>query len=316
MIYRTENAEQTQVSSSTNNQSFGYLNINKPSGCTSHDVVAKLRKITGIKKIGHCGTLDPMASGVLVIGINQATRLFEYLPDDKTYLAKITFGLATNTDDISGEVIGKSDKIPMLSEIINILNLFKGSIIQKPPIFSALKIKGKRSYKLARDGEISLNEIKERTVDVYSIEIINYLSGILELQIHCSSGTYIRSIARDLGVKLNTYAVLSSLKRLSVGNCFIIKNSQALDLLKSETYCQYLIKPQDVINLPRLIIEPKHVADLLNGKPIKIDSLSQKINLYSENNTEIQLLDNNNNLIAIGSLKDGCMIKPKKVIAR
>ena len=316
MIYRAENAELVQGSSSINNQPFGFLNINKPSGCTSHDVVAKLRKITGIKKIGHCGTLDPLANGVLVVGINQATRLFEYLSEDKIYLAKITLGLSTNTDDITGEVINKSDKIPSLSEIMNILNLFKGKITQKPPIFSALKIKGKRSYKLARDGKISLDEIKERIVEIYSTSVIDYSNGVLELRVHCSSGTYIRSIARDLGKHLNTYAVLSALTRLNIGNCFFLENSLSLDLIKPETYHQHLIEPQDVINLPKIVIEAKHVIDLLKGKFVKNASFIQKINTPFKKNTELQILDNNNTLIAIGNLEEGCIIKPKKVLVQ
>ena len=128
------------------NEKIGFLNINKPQNCTSHDVVAILRKSLGIKKIGHCGTLDPFATGILVIGINEATRLIEYLPSDKTYLAKIKFGIETDTNDITGNVILRTDIIPPLSEIKEALKFFKGTIKQKPPVFSAIKLNGKRAY--------------------------------------------------------------------------------------------------------------------------------------------------------------------------
>ena len=151
---------------------FGFLNINKPVGCTSHDVVAKLRKALGIKKIGHAGTLDPFASGVLIIGINEATRLFEYLPSDKVYIAEIKFGIETDTDDITGKITNESNNIPTLDQITEKIKLFTGDIKQKPPIYSAINIKGEKAYKLARKNQISLDDIKEKEVTIYSIEII------------------------------------------------------------------------------------------------------------------------------------------------
>src|SRR3989338_8476907 len=145
---------------------FGFLNINKPANCTSHDVVATLRKYIGIKRIGHSGTLDPFATGVLVIGINEATRLFEYLPSDKVYIATITFGTETDTNDITGKIIKESNYIPLLEEIKEKLKDLTGKIKQKPPIFSAIKINGHRAYKLARENKISEDNIDEKTVEI------------------------------------------------------------------------------------------------------------------------------------------------------
>ncbi len=229
---------------------IGFLNINKPPDCTSHDVVAILRKSLGIKKVGHCGTLDPFATGVLIIAINDATRLIEYLPSDKTYLAKIKFGIETDTDDITGKITLQTNKIPIFSEITEELKLFSGKIKQKPPIFSAIKLNGKRAYKLAREHAISLDDMRERIVEIYSIIPIAYSEGILELKIHSSRGTYIRSIARDLGKTLNTSATLLELRRIKVGDNFKIEESINPELINKQTLSKYLISPLDVLNLP------------------------------------------------------------------
>lgn len=221
---------------------FGFLNINKPAGCTSHDVVVKLRRNLGISKIGHSGTLDPFATGVLVIGINHATKLFKFLPQDKAYLAEITFGTSTNTDDITGTVIERSESIPALNEINKKLNEFIGKIKQKPPVFSAVKINGERAYKLARKEEITLSDIKEKEVEIYSIDLISYLDKKLTLKIHSSSGTYIRSIARDLGKALNSCATLSKLER-SKACGFNIEDSAPCDLITKSTLNKYLLLP-------------------------------------------------------------------------
>ncbi|KAF0193611.1 MAG: tRNA pseudouridine55 synthase, partial [bacterium] len=221
---------------------YGFLNINKPANCTSHDVVATLRKSIGIKRIGHSGTLDPFATGVLVIGINEATRLFEYLPSDKVYIANITFGTETDTNDITGKIIRESNYIPLLEEIKEKLKDLTGRIKQKPPIFSAIKINGHRAYKLARENKISEDNIDERTVEIYSIKIISYSSKDLQVEIHCSSGTYIRSIARDLGKLLNSCAVLSNLQRVNAGK-FTIDNSVSLDSINKLTLKEHLISP-------------------------------------------------------------------------
>ena len=291
---------------------FGFLNINKPEGCTSHDVVAILRKSLGIKKIGHSGTLDPFATGVLVVGINNATRLFEYLPDDKVYLAEVVFGIGTDTDDITGNVLTRSENIPTLDEIKEKISSFVGQIKQKPPIFSAIKINGDRAYKLARGKQIELNNMNEKTIEIYSIEIISYLNNKLELKIHCSGGTYIRSIARDLGQMLNTCAVLSSLKRIKIGQYFNYEQSVGVSLVNKSNFMNHLISPLSVMMLPKIYLDSQSVIDIFHGKSV----VGTDQCVCPAIGSNIQLLDNNNNLLAIGSLVDNNIIKPKKVFVK
>ncbi len=287
---------------------LGFLNIYKPANCTSHDVVAKLRKILNIKRIGHSGTLDPFATGVLVAGINEATRLFEYLHSDKIYLATIQFGLETNTNDITGDVLYKSDKIPQLPEVSDELNKYKGKIKQVPPIVSAINIKGERAYKLARENKINLSDLKEREVEIYSINIISYNRPRLVLKIHCSSGTYIRSIARDLGKTLNTYAIVSSLERTQIGIHFSSSQSINLESITSSNWEQHLIPPDKALDLPKLYINQDQIKDICFGKSITISN-----NESYKPEQPLLTLDNNNNLVAIGLLTKNDIIKPIKV---
>ena len=300
-------------------QTSGFLNINKPTNHTSHDIVAILRKSLDIKKIGHSGTLDPFATGVLIVGINEATKLFEYLPSDKAYLAEITFGIETDTDDITGKIIKKQNDVPTLNEITKKLELFKGKIKQTPPIYSAVKINGKRAYSLARKNNISLEDLKEREVEIYSIEIISYdLTGkSIKLKIHCSSGTYIRSIARDLGKSLNSCAVLSSLKRIKIGDFFSLEQSIDPKSLTKSNFLTYLIPPSKVISLEQIHLEQPQISDIFHGKSVKIneDQLRSTI-VACCSKPPLRILDNNNDLIAIGTLTNNCIIKPKKVFLK
>ncbi|WP_017295784.1 tRNA pseudouridine(55) synthase TruB [Geminocystis herdmanii] len=198
----------------------GFLNLNKPQNFTSHDCVAKLRKILKTKKIGHGGTLDPLATGVLPIAIGKATRLLQFLPTQKAYQATIRFGIVTTTDDLEGDIISKKSATDLtLEKIIPYLQEFIGEIEQYPPAYSAIKKDGKKLYELARKGEII--DIPKRLVNITNIEVLSWQSGEfpeLVLNIDCGSGTYIRSIARDLGEKLGKGATLASLNRtLSCG---------------------------------------------------------------------------------------------------
>ena len=295
----------------------GFLNIDKPKDWTSHDVVAKLRKILGIKKIGHSGTLDPFATGVLVIGINSATRLFEYLESDKSYIAEIVFGIATDTDDITGKVIENSTQNPTLLEIKEALNNFNGKIKQKPPIYSAINLNGERAYKLARKNAISLDDIKEKDVEIFSIEILNYSENannkpVLQLKIHCSSGTYIRSIARDLGKILNSCATLLSLARTRIGETFILENSVTIEKVSISNLEDLVIKPIKAIKLNSIILGLEEEKDFTLGKQI----VKKDIKLNPKENKEVILLDNKKELLGIGFIENDFIIKPRKVIAK
>ena len=194
---------------------FGFINLNKPVDFTSHDCVAKLRKLLKTKKIGHGGTLDPAATGVLPIAVGKATRLLQFLPKPKAYRAIIRLGVTTTTDDLAGEVIASTDGINLgRSQVIEALKDFTGTIEQIPPIYSAIKQNGKKLYELARKGEEV--EIEARKVTINQIELLNIHQGDfyeVEVDIHCSPGTYIRAIARDLGKNLGVGGTLAKLIR-------------------------------------------------------------------------------------------------------
>lgn len=292
----------------------GFLNINKPAGCTSHDVVALLRKLLNIKKIGHCGTLDPFATGVLVIGLNNATRLFEYLPSDKDYIAKVIFGIETDTDDITGKIVRSVDYIPKEFEIRNKLKDFLGEIKQKPPIYSAVKINGERAYKLARKDSLLIEQMKEKTINIRSIEFLSFIKNELEIKIQCSSGTYIRSFARDLGKALNTYATLEELKRIKVGDYFTLEKSISPYELDKSTLLKHLINPSEVINLKKIHLGSEQITDISMGKSVQVSTAEKVLNDNNDSSMRLQLLDNNNKLIAIGTITDNYLIKPIKVL--
>jgi len=197
-----------------NTSNFGFLSIDKPRGLTSHDCVNRLRKIFEMKRIGHGGTLDPSVTGVLPIAIGKATRLLSFLPSSKKYEGTIKLGVTTNTDDLEGEVISEQPK-PKIdnNSLVNLLNRFKGSINQYPPKFSSVHIAGERAYKKARRGEVF--ELTSKQITIHNIQLLRWdeITGEIDLSIHCSSGTYIRSLARDIGQMIGCGGVLAKLRR-------------------------------------------------------------------------------------------------------
>ena len=194
---------------------FGFINLDKPVGFTSHDCIAKLRKLLNTRKIGHGGTLDPAATGVLPIAVGKATRLLQFLPEQKAYRARIRLGMTTTTDDLEGEIIKTNTETKLEeAQILDSLRTFLGTIEQVPPIYSAIKKNGKKLYELARKGEEVI--VEPRTVNVAKIELIgiDYAEFCqLEVDIECSPGTYIRAIARDLGEMLGVGGTLAGLIR-------------------------------------------------------------------------------------------------------
>ena len=196
----------------------GILVINKPQGWTSFDVVAKIRNKLGAKKVGHTGTLDPMATGVLVLCLGKATKLAQQMTGhDKEYVAEITLGATSPTDDAEGEITPKKDaKKKSKTEVLTALKEFDGEIMQLPPQFSAKKVKGKRAYAMARKGqEVKLEPVK---VIVHELELLDYKWPAVKLRISCGKGFYVRSLARDLGKKLGSGGYLSALQRTKVGH--------------------------------------------------------------------------------------------------
>lgn len=283
-----------------NKSLFGFLNIYKPVGMTSHDVVSVLRRVTKIKQIGHTGTLDPFAEGVLPICIGKATRLIEYLQDDKEYLATVQFGAATNTFDLDGEKVFTSDKKVSRDDIKEGLKSFEGEISQLPPIFSAIKIKGKKLYEYARKGEEV--EIQPRKVVIENIELKNFDEELQQAQIllKCSKGTYIRSIANDLGKNLGCGGYLIKLIRTQAGK-FRVENSVQLDGIDVESN---LINPLDILNLPKIAVDNDDLARIKNGMPIH--KTCDKIGNF------VSLIYNDVEICAVG-IADGEKIKLKKV---
>ena len=212
----------------------GLLIVDKPAGWTSHDVVAKIRRLAGTKRVGHAGTLDPMATGVLVIGVEKATRLLGYLAlTEKEYAATIRLGQVTTTDDADGEVIGH---VPVLNigeaELVRAVAALTGQISQVPPGFSAIKVGGQRAYKLSRAGEAP--ELAARTVTVreFAVDAVRPAGDLLDVDVRvtCSSGTYVRALARDLGAALGVGGHLTALRRTRVGP-YLASQARTLDEL-------------------------------------------------------------------------------------
>lgn len=247
----------------------GFLNLNKPAGLTSHDCVARVRRILRTKKVGHGGTLDPAATGVLPIAIGKATRLLPYLPNDKAYRAVIRFGVKTTTDDLAGEVL-ESPGAPdlQLSAIESAIPAFVGQIVQIPPIYSAIQVNGQRLYKLARAGEIV--EVPARTVAVQSIEILDWQPGEfpeLTVNIACGGGTYIRSIARDLGIAVGTVATLANLVRTKSCNLQLAQSISLADLEQALDF-QPTAPLLALQHLPRLDLSESEILDWYQGRSI------------------------------------------------
>jgi len=281
---------------------FGFLNINKPKGMTSHDVVAVLRRITKEKQIGHTGTLDPFAEGVLPVAIGKTTRLIEYLDDDKAYIGTVKFGSATDTYDIEGQLTKTSDKEITFEELDDVLEQFRGDISQLPPIYSAIKVNGKKLYEYARKGEEV--EIQSRNVRIERLDILSFdeIEKTAELFIECSKGTYIRSLANDIGEKLNTYGHLIKLERVKAGQFMIRKSVKLEDLKTKEDVEKNLLKPLDYLNYPKYELNDYEKEKVSHGNPIEITMPDGLV-----------VLTYNNELISVAEITNG-VAKSKKVM--
>lgn len=246
---------------------FGFLNIYKPEGMTSFDVVAVLRRITKIKQIGHTGTLDPMATGVLPICIGKATKLIEYLPNDKEYTATIQFGSDTDTYDKEGQITKIYNNKISKEQLIEVLKNFEGEIEQFPPIYSAIKVNGKKLYDYARKGETV--EITPRKVFISKIQLDNFdeQNQQAQIKVACSKGTYIRSIAYDIGQKLNCGGHLIALERTKAG-MFEVDTSINLENIKAIEDIE-LVNPLDVLPQPKYTLNEQEKEHIIHGMPIK-----------------------------------------------
>lgn len=254
----------------------GFINLNKPSGMTSHDAVNHVRRIFSTRKVGHAGTLDPAASGVLPIAVNRATKFIEYLADcDKSYRAEILFGVATDSGDLDGKIISRADDffMPTIEELKASLKSFVGEIEQTPPKFSAIKIHGRKAYDLARK-DIAF-DMPSRRVKIYRLELVNLSNNTATIEIECGKGTYIRSLAIDLGERLNLPATLKNLTRLRVGD-FDLNNALTLDDIKN-IGAEGLLPIEDCLkHLPCFELDERRVKAFLNGLPTNVTAPDEK----------------------------------------
>lgn len=248
----------------------GFINVYKPKKMSSAFCLNKIKRKFGFK-CGHMGTLDPLACGILPVGIGQATRLFDCLLDKKkVYVAEFTFGTETDTLDLEGKPVFTGGKIPSKAEIIDLLPHFCGNIQQIPPAFSAKCVDGKKSYKLARKG-IAV-ELNPKEVTVYSIEVLSdddggekNNNGIFRFKIECGGGTYIRSLARDVGRAAGSYATMTGLERVACGY-FTKENSVTLQQIENaKDISELLIKSDEVLDFPKLYLDKVKATRLLNG---------------------------------------------------
>lgn len=242
----------------------GIIIIDKPEGFTSHDVVAKLRGILKMKKIGHAGTLDPMATGVLPVCLGYATRASDYIMNgEKEYEAEVLFGVETDTQDITGKIINSFDRPPSREELLNALKSFEGEILQVPPMYSAIKMNGKKLYQLARAGEEV--EREPRKITVYKTKLLRYSGDRAKIRIRCSKGTYIRTLCHDLGQKLACGGCMSSLVRTKNGP-FELKDAINLNDISEESVAKWIISPENLFTkLPRIFIEGENLVMFENG---------------------------------------------------
>ena len=275
-------------------QNSGIFIINKPYQWTSNDVIRKIKSNNKFKKIGHAGTLDPLATGILPILVNDSTKYFDYFQTfKKSYLAEIKFGFSTSSYDLEGDIDGKTDYLPQNIDLIKKnISYFIGSIKQVPPKYSAIKKNGKRLYDYARNDEDI--EIESREVEVSEIKIIDWKTPILRVIINCSSGFYVRSFANDLGKKLGSLAVLTSLSRINYGP-FEIKDS--INIENINPIEKKLISIDSIfLNNKKIVFDDDMEKSYYNGKVFTSENLKlsllkeQDIKIYNSNDEFIGLL--------------------------
>ncbi|KGF93198.1 tRNA pseudouridine synthase B [Prochlorococcus marinus str. MIT 9123] len=299
----------------------GFLVINKDKGCTSHDCVKQIRKLLNTKKVGHTGTLDPEVTGTLPIAIGSATRFIQYLPQGKTYIGQIKLGIRTNTDDIHGEIINQKGWPKISDEKLDqYLNQFRGIIKQIPPKVSSVHVNGERAYKKSFNNENFELAPKEVKIDELVLIKWDQSNGIIETQIKCSAGTYIRSIARDLGKILNSEGCLLQLKRISACGFHeqnSIKISHMAKEIGKKNAGNIIIPTISALNhISTLVINKEEELNFWQtGRAIEID-----INYLSKSNTfdykkPIKVIDKRKTLLGIGFLnEEQTYISPKLVL--
>ncbi len=277
----------------------GFINYYKPSGISSAYAINRIKKLFKGSKIGHMGTLDPLAEGILPLAVGRSTRLFDYLLDkEKVYIAEFTFGYETDTLDRGGQVIKSNGTIPTKEEILKVIPTLVGKVDQIPPLFSAKNVGGERSYNIARRG--GTVELKPKQVEINSITLDGGENGVYTFTITCKGGTYIRSICRDLAYALDTFATMTKLKRVKSGS-FTLENAVTEDDLREiKGLSSLLIKPDKMVDFECIYLDEYSSTELANGRPFKIDKLDGIYKVY----------DNLSKFIGIGLVKEnGLKIK-------
>lgn len=287
----------------------GYVVIDKPGGWTSHDVVERVRRILGERRVGHAGTLDPAAVGVLPIAVGYATRTVEYLAcSHKAYRAEVTFGFETDSADGDGVLIGSRQPVTFSEEeLFAAISRFEGDLLQVPPMHSAVKVDGKRLYELARVGEEV--EVAPRPITIHRIACVGWEPPVATIEISCSKGTYVRSIARDLGRRLGLGAYLSNLVRTQTGP-FTLADAITLDELTRQFACEpwseIAYHPDSVLHdLPAAIVGPGRSIEWQQGKVLTVRKCAGTVRVY----------DSLGRWLGVGStVEDGRWVQPEKVI--
>ena len=268
----------------------GIILLNKPKGITSFSAVARVRRLCGIKRVGHTGTLDPLAEGVLPILVGRATALSSYITDgDKAYTARVRLGITTDTEDITGTVLEEKEVSISGEALENAVSSFKGKIMQVPPMYSAVKVNGKKLYELARAGKEV--EREARKVTFHEIEILSIELPVVKIRVLCSKGTYIRTLCNDIGEKLGCYAAMKSLLRTRVG-VFDIKEAITLEELekyRDEGKLAEVILPPDRIfmHMPAVYAKTEFCKLLDNGNTVYPNMLQKPP--YLKDGTEVRM---------------------------
>ena len=291
----------------------GVLIINKPQGWTSHDVVNKARRILQEKQIGHTGTLDPLATGVLVLCVGKATKIVRYLEaDDKEYTAEMQLGSTTDTQDADGKVLEtRAYSPPSIGQLQEALNAFQGSIQQRPPAFSALKVNGVPSYRMARKG--TLPEHKKRLVTVHAVRLVEYTDPIARFTVHCSKGTYVRTLCADVGERLGMGAHLISLIRTRAGR-FRLEQALTLEQVAERAAAgqaeQTLIPLSEAVSgFPALTVDDADVRRIAHG-----NAVSAPPGFAPEDpRAPVRLLGHDGRLLAVARAREGSL-RPEVVL--
>ncbi len=270
----------------------GIILINKDRGISSNSVVNKVKRIVGADKAGHFGTLDVLGEGLLPVALGKGTKLFDYfLNKDKVYKTTFKFGETTATLDLEGEVTNKNDVIVTKDDLLKVIPEFVGKFDQMPPQYSAKKINGRKAYELAREGKEVV--LKPKEIEIYSIKLIKEVAtNLFEFEIWCSSGTFIRSICRDIATRLNTYGVMSNIQRT---RCGIFDLNNAVTLQELEKRHINIISLDKVFDYPSVKLDKADSERLLNGMTIRVDYNSD---------CEVKCYDFDNSFIGIGNISD------------